>query len=370
MPNRYFRDGLLDSEAVSRAGELAEVLFVRLMLVADDFARFDGRVTVICRRCWPGGGPQEDDVEERLQALARERLALLYEVDGKRFIYIPKFNQRTRAGKSKYPDPPAELLADYPHESDSGPSRDWHAPDDGQASASGVRPRGSTATGSSLKQQHETQAEARARPAAAAAEEPKPEPDTPSARLIAECQRAGIDVTRHDQVMPWLELGATPSQVVKALEIARTPGRKPFPERLTLAYVDPILREVIAADAAARATGERGVKRTQEQLAEQRRAKEAAAPMPEAVRAKTAAAQRKPAPSWWMTPAGIAAKGREQDMVRSPNEEPVMFKCRLFARLGDGPWMDSLTKRERAVVDRYSAKPPKELTGDGAAHGG
>lgn len=64
---------------------------------------------------------------------------------------------------------------------------------------------------------------------------------------------------------------------------------------------------------------------------------------------------------WWRTPAGVAAKGREQDMVRSPNEEPVVFKARVMARLGDGPWLDDLTRAERMLFDRFSAKPPDEL---------
>ena len=113
VPGRYFREGLLDSARVKDAGEKAENLFVRLMLVADDFGRFDGRVDVIWRKCWPAGGPtgtdpaqQLEDVLERLATLTRHDLAVSYVVDGKPYIYLPRFKQRTRATKSKYPDPP------------------------------------------------------------------------------------------------------------------------------------------------------------------------------------------------------------------------------------------------------------------------
>lgn len=106
MPNRYVREGWLGSERILAAGELAEVLFLRLLLKADDFGRFDGRMTFICRSCWPNGGPGEEDVTNRMQALVAENLVIPYEVDGKPFIYIPNFKQRTRSGKSKYPDPP------------------------------------------------------------------------------------------------------------------------------------------------------------------------------------------------------------------------------------------------------------------------
>ena len=110
MPNRIIREGLLDSEAIARAGEPAEVLFTRLLLVADDFGRFDGRLTVICRRCWPNGGPQEESVRERLKALAMHGLVVMYEADGKPYLFVPNFKQRSRATKSKYPPPPVGNL--------------------------------------------------------------------------------------------------------------------------------------------------------------------------------------------------------------------------------------------------------------------
>ena len=111
MPNRIMREGFLDAEAISRAGELAEVLFTRLILVADDYGRFDGRLTVICRRCWPNGGPDEESVKERLVALAKHGLIVRYEVDGKPYLFLPNFKQRSRAMKSKFPPPsPADSM--------------------------------------------------------------------------------------------------------------------------------------------------------------------------------------------------------------------------------------------------------------------
>lgn len=133
MPNRIIREGLLDSEPLRAAGELAEVLFTRLMLVADDFGRFDGRVTVICRRCWPNGGPDEVDVLERLTKLIEHKLVIAYEVEGKPFIYIPKFKQRTRTAKSKFPEPPTGSQADDGQVPVNG------QPIDGQMTAIGAR---------------------------------------------------------------------------------------------------------------------------------------------------------------------------------------------------------------------------------------
>lgn len=124
MPSRVIREGLIDSEHILAAGEAAEVLFLRLMLVADDYGRFDGRLPVICRRCWPIGGMTDEEVEKRLTALVANGLIERYEVDGKPFIQIPNFGQRTRAMKSKFPPPNGSL-----DENDGQPSGNWRTPD-------------------------------------------------------------------------------------------------------------------------------------------------------------------------------------------------------------------------------------------------
>lgn len=134
MPSRYIRADYLDSEIVGMASEAGEVTFLRLMLVADDFGRFDGRLTVICRKCWPLGldkDPKADEIEKRLQHLEHTGLIVRYEVDGKPFIFIPKFKQRTRANKSKYPDPPRNdgRMPDMPQTDDGQPSGTWRAAD-------------------------------------------------------------------------------------------------------------------------------------------------------------------------------------------------------------------------------------------------
>lgn len=111
MPSRYVRAGLLGSEAIKDAGEAAEVLYVRLLLLADDFGRYDGRPGFIQSQAWPLGGPSVQDIEHRLQVLSGTHgpdgtpLIVRYRVKNKPFIYIPKFGQRTRASKSKFPDP-------------------------------------------------------------------------------------------------------------------------------------------------------------------------------------------------------------------------------------------------------------------------
>lgn len=104
MPNRILREGLLDSDRIGQVSIGAEVLFCRLMLLADDFGRYDGRVSVICRRAFVNRRSVDEHMTgEWLQELADAELLHLYHVDGRPFIELLNFRQRTRAQVSKYP---------------------------------------------------------------------------------------------------------------------------------------------------------------------------------------------------------------------------------------------------------------------------
>lgn len=167
MPCRYIRDGILESVSIEHAGEPAEVLFYRLMLVADDYGRSNAKLKWIERNCWPNGGPNApslDDIEARLKALETAKdargvpLIVRYEVHGEPFLYIPKFGQRTRS-LPKYPDPPQGSPQESPNPPtvdgqlpDSRPSHDgqppgrWRAADSHPQARSRSRSRSVTAT--------------------------------------------------------------------------------------------------------------------------------------------------------------------------------------------------------------------------------
>ncbi len=53
MPSRMIRDGLVASDAVDALSPEAEVLFVRLILIADDFGRHDARPSILRARLFP-----------------------------------------------------------------------------------------------------------------------------------------------------------------------------------------------------------------------------------------------------------------------------------------------------------------------------
>lgn len=87
--------------------EASEVLFYRLLMLADDFGRFDGRVSVIRARAFAlRQSVSEAQVIHRLKALCKVGLIYCYAAAGKPYIAIPRFDQRQRAEKSKFPAPP------------------------------------------------------------------------------------------------------------------------------------------------------------------------------------------------------------------------------------------------------------------------
>lgn len=106
MPNRILRDAALDSDRLAAVSEPAEVLFYRLIMLADDFGRFDGRMSVIRSRAFAlRQSVPEEEVSARMQELCKVGLIHSYSVSGKPYISIPRFGQRQRAEKSKFPGP-------------------------------------------------------------------------------------------------------------------------------------------------------------------------------------------------------------------------------------------------------------------------
>lgn len=107
MPNRIIREGLIDSDKMASLGWAEQVLFVRLMLIADDFGRLDGRPEIVLSRAYPMdlGRVVLSDVKGWLDSLLKAGLVLRYVVENKPYLLIPNFNQRLRIKKSKYPCP-------------------------------------------------------------------------------------------------------------------------------------------------------------------------------------------------------------------------------------------------------------------------
>jgi hypothetical protein len=106
MGNRLLRSGILDSDKVNSLGWAAEVFFRRLMSVADDFGRYDGRVSMLRSYLYPVKleDVSIEDVTMWLKECVDAKVIQLYTVDGKPYLEILNFGQKLRAKKSKYPE--------------------------------------------------------------------------------------------------------------------------------------------------------------------------------------------------------------------------------------------------------------------------
>lgn len=107
MPTRVIREGWIESEAIASLDAAAERFFLRLLLRADDFGRFHANPALLRSALFPlAEGIRSTDMTRWLAACETAGLVRCYLADGKPFVVVPKFGQRTRAQVSKFPPPP------------------------------------------------------------------------------------------------------------------------------------------------------------------------------------------------------------------------------------------------------------------------
>lgn len=105
MPNRLLRDGICTSDAINLLTSDAEVMFYRLLVVADDYGYMDARPAILKAQCFP---LKESATVSRIEAwlleLAETELVHRYMHEGKPFLAINKWEQRVRS-RQKYAGP-------------------------------------------------------------------------------------------------------------------------------------------------------------------------------------------------------------------------------------------------------------------------
>lgn len=111
MPYRVIREGLLDSDRYwSLPSDSARLLFIHLLLLADDFGCLNLSYALLRRRCYDSRRPPENEqIEAELAALEAADLLRRYNTNGSKYGFIPRFGQRLRRSKLSYPQPPREL---------------------------------------------------------------------------------------------------------------------------------------------------------------------------------------------------------------------------------------------------------------------
>lgn len=104
MPIRLLKPGVRDSDAIESLSPLCEVLFYRLLVTVDDFGRYDARPAMIKSQCFPIKDAVTASVcTELLAELSRAGLVCIYEVNGKPYMQMLKWDNVPRAKESKFP---------------------------------------------------------------------------------------------------------------------------------------------------------------------------------------------------------------------------------------------------------------------------
>ncbi len=107
MPDRIVRAGILTSDPVNELSWAAEVFYRRLFSVVDDFGRYDARPSILRSHLYPlkVDRVSDSDVGKWLTECVNAGLVRAYQVSGRPFLEVHKFQQRVRAEKSKWPTP-------------------------------------------------------------------------------------------------------------------------------------------------------------------------------------------------------------------------------------------------------------------------
>lgn len=106
MPQRFLKPGIRTSRRLAECSRPARLLYVYLITLVDDWGRYDGDPVLLKSECFP----YDDDVrlpdfEAWLESLIEAETLLHYQVDGKWYIQILRWTERTRGKSSKFPDP-------------------------------------------------------------------------------------------------------------------------------------------------------------------------------------------------------------------------------------------------------------------------
>jgi hypothetical protein len=115
MPDRVVRAKILTSDSVCSLSWAAEVFYRRLFSIADDYGLHDARVSILRAGLYPLQLEKVSvtDVAAWLHEAEQIGLVKFYEDDGKSYLQIQKFDQRTQ-GHPKCPVPPWGLPEQRP----------------------------------------------------------------------------------------------------------------------------------------------------------------------------------------------------------------------------------------------------------------
>jgi hypothetical protein len=114
MPTRYLKPGVRDSESIESLSANAEILYYRLIVTVDDFGRYDARPSMVKAACFPiRESMTPSKIDALLKELSENELIFVYEVHGKPYMQLCKWDNIPRAKESKYPSFECDCLHVY-----------------------------------------------------------------------------------------------------------------------------------------------------------------------------------------------------------------------------------------------------------------
>ena len=110
MPNRILRASLRQSHRWNKCGFFDQVFYVRLLMLVDDYGRYEAHPQLLANECFPYGDPSGvpvtcQSIDKSLTVICSSGLARVYEVDGSKYIQLNRWKERVRT-ESKFPNPP------------------------------------------------------------------------------------------------------------------------------------------------------------------------------------------------------------------------------------------------------------------------
>lgn len=107
MPNRIIKESICTSDSLAQLSWFEQVLFIRLIVLADDYGCYDGRTAIIKGHGFPLESVTEKQIADGLSKLGTAGIVNLYTVGGKPYLQLESWSkhQRIRDSKHKYPPP-------------------------------------------------------------------------------------------------------------------------------------------------------------------------------------------------------------------------------------------------------------------------
>ena len=109
MSSRILADDILSSETLNELCPEQECLWYRILVSVDDYGCMDARPIVVLARCYPLRVTEltPEQVDAWLHDLAKVGLITMYQVDGKAYLQVGKWeqHQRIRSKRHKCPLP-------------------------------------------------------------------------------------------------------------------------------------------------------------------------------------------------------------------------------------------------------------------------